>query len=370
MLNKTILIYKKSNLIAGAGGIEKLISWFSGALTGKGYRVFVATRDRKQGQLFYPLDKRVTFHHFRIHFSRIRRILGQIGLDFVPYFNRELYIAKEIRAYCNEIKPDVIICEGIQDLADIVYHDPYPCTKIVQLHSEPSIFFTKKKKELFERTLKQADIVQVLLPSFIPTLKRYYQGKIVAIGNPVPENNQPKHHKPIIIYPARIDKDKQQHLLIEAFAKITQEFSHWQVHFYGASKDTDYQKQCTALVQKYHLKNQIKFMGLTNEIPDKMAEASIIAFPSRFEGFGLALAEGMAAGLPAIGFKNASAVSDLIKDKVNGFLVTDIDDFAERLGRLMEDEKLRQKMGHSAQESMKQYLPEKILNQWLDVIEN
>jgi len=222
---KTILIYKKSNLIAGVGGVKKFISWFSGALATKGYRVFVTTRDKREGDLFYPLHKQVVFHHFHIHFSRLRRVFGQLGLGFIPYFNRELHVARIIRAYCEEIKPDIIICEGIQDLADIVYDNPYPCPKIVQLHSEPSVFFTKKKSKLFKKVLKLADVVQVLWPSFVKSIQQYYAGKVAVIGNPVPGYNQAKRHQPIIIYPGRMEDSKQQHLLIEAFFQNRKGFS-------------------------------------------------------------------------------------------------------------------------------------------------
>ena len=111
-------------------------------------------------------------------------------------------------------------------------------------------------------------------------------------------------------------------------------------------------------------------MGPTREMPKKLAEASIMAFPSQFEGFGLGLAEGMAARLPAIGFKSTSAVSELISDGVNGFLVTDVESFAEKLKLLMSDKDLRDKLGRNAKESMRTYQPEKILKSWIELIEN
>ena len=95
-----------------------------------------------------------------------------------------------------------------------------------------------------------------------------------------------------------------------------------------------------------------------------------MAFPSRFEGFGLALAEGMVAGLPAVGFKNTPGVSELISDGVNGFLADDIDDFSKKLKCLMQNKQLRFDMGCHAQKSIEQYCPEKILKQWLELIEN
>lgn len=77
----------------------------------------------------------------------------------------------------------------------------------------------------------------------------------------------------------------------------------------------------------------------------------------------------MAAGLPAIGYKSCPAVNELIIDGYNGFLCEDgIDDFAEKLKILMKDAELRKKMGQNARESMKQFAPKKIWDEWEDLI--
>lgn len=83
----------------------------------------------------------------------------------------------------------------------------------------------------------------------------------------------------------------------------------------------------------------------------------------------LALIEAMSSGLPAIGYKSCPSVNELIIDGYNGFLCDDgIDDFAEKMKILMQNEELRKQMGQNAKESMKQFAPEKIWNQWEDLM--
>ena len=78
----------------------------------------------------------------------------------------------------------------------------------------------------------------------------------------------------------------------------------------------------------------------------KLKVADIFAFPSNSEAFGLALTEAMAAGLPAIGYKSCPAVNEIIIDGYNGFLCDDgVDDFAEKMKVLMQNEELRKQMG-------------------------
>ena len=115
--------------------------------------------------------------------------------------------------------------------------------------------------------------------------------------------------------------------------------------------------------------NRVLFSGKINNVNEKLLQADIFAFPSAYEGMPLALTEAMAAGLPAIGYKSWPSVNELIIDGYNGFLCEDgINDFAEKLKILMEDAELRKKMGQNARESMKQFAPEKIWDEWEDLI--
>ena len=366
----TIFVYKKSNLIGSSGGIEKVLSFFCNTLAKKGYNVYLATRDKRFGKLFFPLDEAVHFEHFKLKFPRWRRIIGQITFNAIAYFNRELYVAKMIRAYCDKIKPDVIITAGIQDLADIVYHNPYPCAKIVQLHSAIGTFFTHKKTKLYTKTLKQADLVQVSLPSYESKLRQFYDGKIITIGNAVFSNFFKEKRQKLIIYPARIEPNKGQHLLLEAFGKIAKKYPDWQVHFYGGISRKEYAKMCQQKIKDLDLENQVFFKGVSKEMPKLLASSSICAFPSQYEGFSLALTEAMAAGLPCVGFDYASSVNELVRPDKNGYLVKNTDEMAEVLAHLMDDEKLRLELGKNAIQTTQQYTPENIINQWEKVIQN
>ena len=72
----------------------------------------------------------------------------------------------------------------------------------------------------------------------------------------------------------------------------------------------------------------------------------------------------MAIGLPHVGFSYANSINELIIDGYNGFLADDVDDFAQKLKTLMLDKNLRIKFGKNACESMKEYAPEVIIDQW------
>ena len=78
-------------------------------------------------------------------------------------------------------------------------------------------------------------------------------------------------------------------------------------------------------------------------------QADIFCLPSLEEGFGMAVLEAMASGLPVIVSDQVGA-ADLIEDGVNGFIVPvgDPDAISQRIERLATDAELRRSMGDAA----------------------
>lgn len=206
----------------------------------------------------------------------------------------------------------------------------------------------------------------MLQPSFVEQLKLHYDGRIEVIGNGIEQSRTvPDYAKQKrIICPARVEPDKGQYELTEAFCKIAKDFPDWRVDFYGDITHTDYKDKCVNLAQTHGAAKQILFHGITTDVPTVLNKASVCAFPSKFEGFSMGLAEALAAGLPAVGFKSACGVNELIKDGDNGFLAENVDDFADKLKSLMTDESLRRTMGMNAKESMKAFAPSVIWKKW------
>src|SRR5207247_10824845 len=80
--------------------------------------------------------------------------------------------------------------------------------------------------------------------------------------------------------------------------------------------------------------------------------ATVVLQKSLREGFGLTVAEAMWKGRAVIG-GNVGDIRHQIEDGVNGFLLTSSEDAAERIVRLLKDEKLREEMGRKARETVR-----------------
>ena len=96
-------------------------------------------------------------------------------------------------------------------------------------------------------------------------------------------------------------------------------------------------------------------------------KAAVVLQKSIREGFGLTVAEAMWKGTPVIG-GNVGGIRHQIEDGVNGFLVSSIEEAAERIVLVLRDEQLRERLGRQAKESVrKQFLLTRYLEQYLDL---
>lgn len=367
-------------VINSAGGAERVFCNMANELTARGHVVSAVCFEDKIGLPFYQLLQGVNFYNLQNMGERIKvpkwrklvreslRLVGGNGFND-PYNNyRYKNAAIRLLKVVKEEKPDIIICYDIKSY-QLVHKMQLVGIKLVfMLHMDAEDFLQSISKDQFF-ALQKADCIQVLLPQYKEILEERLQGNIVVIPNVVPRLISEKKdlcaNENVIINIARLEKNKQQYLLIEAFSKIAAKFPKWHLHLYGSDSNRKYVRKLESIIQRYNLENQVKLMGVTNNSISVLQKAKIFAFPSLFEGFGLALAEAMTVGLPCVGLKSCWAVRQLITNDETGILTCDsAEDLAEGLERLMQDEALRARLGSCAKKAMEVYAPEKVWNQW------
>jgi glycosyltransferase involved in cell wall biosynthesis len=116
--------------------------------------------------------------------------------------------------------------------------------------------------------------------------------------------------------------------------------------------------------------SSVAFLGPVDsaEVLERYRRADAFLFPSRSDVFGLALVEGMGAGLPTITAAAPGAVPDLGMDRRNCLIVEPHEPtvWADAIRRLVDDEHLRRALGASARSTIqRRWTMEHSVEAWL-----
>lgn len=378
-----ILLINLWQIIDAKGGTEKVFCNMANAMVERNHKVTAVCLENRGGEPFFALNENVNFINAGIGFKASLNVFQKLQTFLIMDKNKrdiyrdrikDLQKAKKIEKIITEENPDVII--SFNDSATRMLENSIKTRVpvISMFHTYPEAILKYATNDTI-KALAKSRAIQVLMPSFKKIVVKYVKhGNIICIPNAVPqcESCNVLENKRIITV-GRIDPIfKRQHLLIEAFALIRNKYPDWTLDIYGdISYNQDYYKYCCKLIGKYKLKDVVKFCGTTGNIKTKLLNSSVFAFPSAFEGFGLALAEAMSAGVPVIGYKNCTAVNELIKNGENGYLCEDgIEPLAQALDKLMSNKELRVRMGKVAKTDMVQFEPKKIWDMWEELMGN
>ena len=174
--------------------------------------------------------------------------------------------------------------------------------------------------------------------------------------------SEPGNNKKIVLYVGRLEPVKGVRYLVQAMG-ILRDGGLRNVKLLIVGDGSE--KKCLEeLVKKLDLEDYVVFAGKVSheKIPEYMASADVFVLPSLSEGFGMAVVEAMAMGLPVI----ASRVGGLpwiIRDGENGFLVEPRNprDIAEKITLLLTNDNLRAYMSKRNIEEARKYSWEKIV---------
>ena len=207
--------------------------------------------------------------------------------------------------------------------------------------------------------------------------QEYYQpcvvNKSVIIPNPVviPEKcwHLEKSLKTIACVGRLNIRYKRQDVLIKAFSVLDSKFDEWRLVFYG---DGDDKLKLERLVSDLKLQNRISFLGKVDNVSERLLRDGLFVLASDTEGMPNALMEAMALGMPVISTDcSPGGAKSLIDNGENGWLVKRASEreMAEALMILLNDKRLRVRLGENARLKMAMYSPSVIYNRWVNYID-
>lgn len=204
----------------------------------------------------------------------------------------------------------------------------------------------------------------------------YYRGILkcesVVLRNPLnPDFKVDRftgERKKTIITMGRLYPEKNQKLLIDAFAEIAGKYPEYSVEIYG---DGPLKEELTAHIAALQLQERVHLMGRKDHIQQHIADAGVFVLPSDSEGMPNALIEAMALGIPSIATDcPIGGPAVIIEDHENGILVpvNDRPALTAALQELIDNAAMAERLGRSAGNVMKEFSEEAVCAQWEDYL--
>ena len=195
--------------------------------------------------------------------------------------------------------------------------------------------------------------------------------KIVAIPNP---NSFPKQKvdfnikKNIILFSGRLSPEKNPMALLVAWKMVYNQLPAWELWFVG---DGDQYNNMSAYITKNNLE-RVTLCGRRSNMIDYYHQAKIVCLTSYYEGWGMALTEGMQCGCVPVAFNSYAAASDIIDDGVNGILVTPfkIKELSGALYKLANDNVLLKQYAKAAYEKTSQFDITVVADKWEQALQS
>lgn len=205
--------------------------------------------------------------------------------------------------------------------------------------------------------------------SFMPSK---YISKCVVIPNPVPDifaNTNHKYRDKIenFINVGRLDKEKNQELLIKAFRIVLNKHKNVILTIYGRGP---LKKDLELLVTTLKMEDSVFFVERSNEMNKAYDSYDSFILSSNFEGMPNSLLEAMAVGLPSISTNCDTGPSDIIKEG-NGVLtkINDELELAKAINFYIENPEIAKKYGRKGKETiMKNFNQRTIIDLYINEI--
>ena len=164
-----------------------------------------------------------------------------------------------------------------------------------------------------------------------------------------------------VIAVGRLDFQKGFDRLVEAW----EPYGDWTLEIFGQG---EWKERLQEMADRTGKGGSIHINPPSRDIRSEYVASSVLVMSSNYEGFPMAMVEGMSCGLPAVSFDFRCGPKDMIDDGVNGILVRngDIRGLRDALLRLMKDDDLRRRMGAEAARTAERYSQEKVMGLWQD----
>ena len=344
----------------GSGGAERVVSLLANKMSEHGHQIEIICL--KFNDVYYQLDSRVkvTFamQHTKNRFSEIfwlRNYIKKQEPDVVIPFTEGVYCFTILALLGTRIP--IIASERLDPAAMSLPRKilkrlllPYADWLVVQTESikayfpksiqkKTSVIYNPVREEAFENPRMDSRVQSSNAASSVPSSK---QNRIISV--------------------ARLAPQKNQKMMIEAFAKIADEFPDWQLVIFG---EGPLRSSLELLVKSLQLEGRVLLPGRTEHVIEELRKSKIFCLSSDYEGMSNSMIEAICVGLPIITTK-VSGTEELITNGENGYVVDkgDSEGLCSKMRELIKDKEKRTLFGEKSIPLAYKFRLDVIVGEW------
>ena len=350
------------------GGTERVLTDLAHMLYEEGFEVTILSSIRGS-KILFPLRSEIPVHTFGFASFRDRHA-GSFAVKVVNKLLGKFFLSRFLKQHV-KAETKVIISFSADNTNDC-FNTRYGNLVVAFEHFPFEAYDAYPKAQLQIR--KQYPHLQKVIVLTAHQENKYKEMgcNVVRIPNTYsfcPEAPAALTNK-IVVSVGHLNRIKRRDLLITAWKEVVNAYPDWQLHIVG---DGPEKEQLEHQINNLHLSENVKLLHGTSKVEEYYTHASLFVLTSAFESFSLVLLEAKVSGLPCVSFNVVCGPNELIREGVDGFLVTfgDTDALAARIKQLIGDEELRYSMAQKAREdAINRFHPSLIKQQWLSLLQN
>jgi len=222
---------------------------------------------------------------------------------------------------------------------------------VVTYHGFPFVFLSEKGlRKIGRSTVNRLGRKSLKFGSRVVSISKYLRRELINHGVPEKKIVVIRDGVDDIFKPTWKDRNymlfvgrQEKHKHIDELIRISSELK-FPLKIAGEGPEKEILKKLAK-----RLKAKVDFLGNIgrNELVKLYQNCSFFVSPSKWEGFGLIFLEAAACGKPSVGYETC-AIPEVILNKKTGLLAKNYDELSDHVKKLIEDKRLRKKLGKNA----------------------